>query len=224
MRSRVQWLLALVSLLGAFSAHAVDFSNGCGSGANEPWVPDNPLGFAFSKACGAHDNCYSKCMEGGENDRRPEMCTKAEPEKSARRERCDAAFERQTAEICRNYVNMPLCRVLGKIYFIAVRLGGGGSFNGYEIRDLIGKFEANPALDLSALEKQLDVIVDKRVQIPNTKVRIQVDGAAVLPRLETRLGLPGRRGLPTEINPDFAKGLPKDFKKGALGGGARSGQ
>lgn len=29
----------------------------CGSGWNEPLVPDNPLGFKFSGCCQNHDNC-----------------------------------------------------------------------------------------------------------------------------------------------------------------------
>ncbi|MCC6707728.1 MAG: hypothetical protein IT492_09220 [Gammaproteobacteria bacterium] len=33
----------------------------CGSGANEPFVPDNPFGFPFSKCCKTHDECYGTC-------------------------------------------------------------------------------------------------------------------------------------------------------------------
>ncbi|KAF4513861.1 UNVERIFIED_CONTAM: hypothetical protein B566_EDAN016756 [Ephemera danica] len=33
----------------------------CGSGWNEPLVPDNPMGFRFSGCCESHDDCYGKC-------------------------------------------------------------------------------------------------------------------------------------------------------------------
>ena len=33
----------------------------CGSGYNEPFVPDNPFGFQFSNCCAGHDNCYETC-------------------------------------------------------------------------------------------------------------------------------------------------------------------
>jgi RHS repeat-associated protein len=33
----------------------------CGSGSNEPFVPDNPLGFGFSPCCANHDDCYGTC-------------------------------------------------------------------------------------------------------------------------------------------------------------------
>ena len=33
----------------------------CGSGFNEPFVPDNPFGFNFSSCCEGHDNCYGNC-------------------------------------------------------------------------------------------------------------------------------------------------------------------
>lgn len=33
----------------------------CGSGWNEPLVPDNPMGFRFSDCCANHDNCYGNC-------------------------------------------------------------------------------------------------------------------------------------------------------------------
>jgi RHS repeat-associated protein len=33
----------------------------CGSGWNEPLVPDNPLGFGFSPCCQNHDDCYGEC-------------------------------------------------------------------------------------------------------------------------------------------------------------------
>jgi hypothetical protein len=33
----------------------------CGSGWNEPIVPDNPFGFSFSNCCEEHDRCYETC-------------------------------------------------------------------------------------------------------------------------------------------------------------------
>lgn len=33
----------------------------CGSGWNEPIVPDNPRGFPFSGCCKLHDDCYEDC-------------------------------------------------------------------------------------------------------------------------------------------------------------------
>jgi RHS repeat-associated protein len=35
--------------------------NSCGSGWNEPIVPNNPLGFRFLGCCQAHDKCYGNC-------------------------------------------------------------------------------------------------------------------------------------------------------------------
>ncbi len=43
----------------------------CGSGKNEPFVPDNPFGFKFSSCCQEHDDCYGECgrtKEGCDND------------------------------------------------------------------------------------------------------------------------------------------------------------
>jgi RHS repeat-associated protein len=33
----------------------------CGSGLNEPFVPDNPFNFRFSGCCKDHDGCYDTC-------------------------------------------------------------------------------------------------------------------------------------------------------------------
>jgi RHS repeat-associated protein len=35
----------------------------CGSGWNEPLVPDNPFRFPFSECCQRHDNCYDDCKK-----------------------------------------------------------------------------------------------------------------------------------------------------------------
>lgn len=58
----------ITSLLLAFSASSKDFNNGCSSGWNEKLVPDRvrALGVDFTKSCKNHDNCYSKCLPGGE--------------------------------------------------------------------------------------------------------------------------------------------------------------
>lgn len=38
----------------------------CGSGWNEPLVPDNPIGHQFSPCCEGHDKCYDTCGKNQE--------------------------------------------------------------------------------------------------------------------------------------------------------------
>jgi RHS repeat-associated protein len=82
----------------------------CGSGWNEPFVPDNPFGYQFSHCCQQHDNCYGTC---GSN-----------------KGQCDNDFEKCMVSSCENVpnVNRVHCRRLARIYSGAVKRYGGSAY------------------------------------------------------------------------------------------------
>lgn len=135
-------LVTLVLLLGANALAAAQgtstlcpvpksFNNGCGSGGNERFVPDQlrVIGLNFSGACSKHDDCYSKCQPGGENFCKPVCLKQAEDQREGRRTTCDDAFYDDMKSTCGNAA----CRGMAFAYFVAVRIGGGGNFQGVEI-------------------------------------------------------------------------------------------
>lgn len=107
------------------------FNNGCGSGWNERLVPDQlrVVGLNFSTACAKHDDCYSKCLPGGENFCKPVCLKQAEDQREGRRTTCDDAFYGEMKSTC----GSAACRGMAFAYFLAVRIGGGGNFQGIEI-------------------------------------------------------------------------------------------
>ncbi|MFV0436620.1 MAG: phospholipase A2 [Desulfopila sp.] len=88
----------------------------CGSGWNEPLVPDNPFGFCFSSCCAAHDKCYG--------------CDGKRQGKSKRQ--CDDEFKQCMYSAC-NKVTHKLsrgsCKHKAQVYHGAVDKYGQGAFN-----------------------------------------------------------------------------------------------
>jgi len=80
----------------------------CGSGLNEPIVPDNPFGFQFSQACNLHDNCYGTC--------------------GASKEDCDQAFCARLRSACNSRGSPGGCAILSQLYCAAVVVGGGEAY------------------------------------------------------------------------------------------------
>lgn len=125
--------LAFISVSG----NAKDFNNGCGSGWNEKFVPDKiySLGIDFSQSCGNHDNCYSKCLEGGENFNKLICKQSAIEQTEGRRQVCDATFLFEMKKTCekKGKLKKAICLGASALYAVAVRKGGAGSFNGMEV-------------------------------------------------------------------------------------------
>ncbi len=88
----------------------------CGSGWNEPIVPDNPFGFCFSSCCAAHDKCYG--------------CDGKRQGKS--KKQCDDEFKQCMYNAC-NKVTHKLsrgsCKHKAQVYHDAVDKYGQGAFN-----------------------------------------------------------------------------------------------
>ena len=84
----------------------------CGSGWNEPIVPDHPVGFDFSEACRKHDACYGTC--------------------GASKTKCDKQFLKDMRDKCNSYqpvlANPGFCKLLAYIYYQAVNMAGGSAF------------------------------------------------------------------------------------------------
>jgi hypothetical protein len=109
----------------------IDFNNGCGSGMNEVLVPDKAklLGVDFTSACAAHDNCYSKCLPGGENYCKHVCFEQAKAQREGRRSKCDDNFLQAMLSSCSNAA----CKGTAFVYFWTVKIAGGGAFQGEEI-------------------------------------------------------------------------------------------
>jgi hypothetical protein len=166
-------------------AQTVDFSNGCGTGWNLAVVPNSPLGYEFKNACNEHDNCYSRCLRGGRHFGDANKCDQTPSVKEARRKVCDRDFNEATDKICEGYPFAAPCRVMSKIYFIAVSLGGSGSFNGREVQDLLRRLQENPSMDTKALENRLDSLIANRRDMSRVRIRMDVADRAVSPRVTT---------------------------------------
>jgi hypothetical protein len=90
-------------------------SGACGSGWNEPLVPDRFGDADFTSACRAHDACYETCGQ----------------EKSA----CDSRFHGDLRDACRSgysgwwqAVGRQACFVAGEAYALAVQRMGGDAY------------------------------------------------------------------------------------------------
>ena len=79
----------------------------CGSGGNEKYVPDYPMGFAFSGCCAAHDKCYDKCKSGKTN--------------------CDDGFLNCMLQACPS--GSDGCTFLATLYFNAVNKHGQSAYD-----------------------------------------------------------------------------------------------
>lgn len=84
----------------------------CGSGKNEPFVPDNPLFYPFSDCCQNHDDCYDDCKNG--------------PSK----EQCDTSFYTCMKHKCSRYAGAYRwdCNNLADTYHWFVVTGGLPAF------------------------------------------------------------------------------------------------
>ncbi len=84
----------------------------CGSGLNEPFVPNTPLGFNFLPACRAHDACYENPSGG-------------------RKQACDQNFLDTMKQECERFPRgqRATCGSLANTYFDAVDRLGGSAFD-----------------------------------------------------------------------------------------------
>ena len=84
----------------------------CGAGLNEPFVPNNPLGFPFLPACKVHDGCYAD-PNGGT------------------RQRCDETFRNTMIEACSRFPRgqRATCESLADTYHEAVDRYGQSAFD-----------------------------------------------------------------------------------------------
>jgi hypothetical protein len=91
----------------------------CGSDSL-PWyvpgsewtIPENPIGFDFSDACKAHDECYGTC--------------------GASKGECDLRLRTIAKNQCKSYKNLSnpaLCNFLADVYYTAISKLGQSSFN-----------------------------------------------------------------------------------------------
>ena len=86
----------------------------CGSGWNEPLVPDNPFGFNFSNCCQEHDACYGNC--------------------DYTQEQCDNNFETCLRNACAGEgpgrpMRISVCQTWAERYASAVRNLGEDAFD-----------------------------------------------------------------------------------------------
>lgn len=153
---------ALAALSAQAQAPAKDFNNGCGSGWNEKLVPDGVslLCIDYRQACANHDNCYSRCLPGGETYGQQVCQQTADELRSGRRMSCDNKFLTDIDTACApcDPVRKQVCKGMGRFYRIMVRLGGGGSFQGFVIpKDFLTFLETEEGqrFDLDAFEKEL---------------------------------------------------------------------
>jgi hypothetical protein len=130
------YILIIIFII-SFSTHAKDFNNGCGTSWHNKYVPEKIaiLGINFTKSCAKHDNCYSKCKEEGESHGQAHCTSSTIAQTNARRKICDDNFDADMKKSCDDSKGLQkgLCRGVASIYTIAVRIAGGGSFEGLEI-------------------------------------------------------------------------------------------
>ena len=167
----------------AASALASDFNNGCGSGWNEPLVPDRigPLCVDFRASCAAHDNCYSKCSKGGENFGKPICKQSGVEQREGRRAICDADFKTMMKNGCNacDRVRQIVCKGVATIYALAVNAGGGGSFNGAEVPAAYYDFlktEAAQSFDFDAFVRELEPLQRMSTIRDNNRLLIRMQG------------------------------------------------
>ncbi|MBU3002139.1 phospholipase [Paraglaciecola arctica] len=180
-------LCIFLSLFFSTILLAKDFNNGCGSGWNEPLVPERVglMCVNFSSACAAHDNCYSNCLEGGKNYNKPICKLTATEQKEQRRAVCDSDFlDTMNAGCDRcNFASKPLCKGVALLYKFAVKMGGKGSFNGKTVPEDYYAFlnsERAKDFDFSAFEKEITDILQQPNIVESNRLEFLVrDGAPV---------------------------------------------
>nr|VFK59825.1 MAG: hypothetical protein BECKUNK1418G_GA0071005_100915 [Candidatus Kentron sp. UNK]VFK70118.1 MAG: hypothetical protein BECKUNK1418H_GA0071006_102415 [Candidatus Kentron sp. UNK] len=127
----------LASILLTSVAVAKDFNNGCGSGWNEPFIPNaiGPLCVDFISSCRGHDNCYSRCKPGGDTYGK-EICKEQTLKaRTARRAACDNSFHKDMDDSCSQCdpARKGVCKGIAALYKLAVVWGGAGNFEGKEV-------------------------------------------------------------------------------------------
>jgi len=82
----------------------------CGSGWNQPFVPDRIGSGDIAVACRRHDDCYSRC--------------------GANKEECDLQLRRDIIKQCEKLSSgVVLCKTLAVDYAVSVQVFGGGAFS-----------------------------------------------------------------------------------------------
>ncbi|WP_163935942.1 hypothetical protein [Paraferrimonas sp. SM1919] len=161
----------------------VDFNNGCGTDWNEHLVPEtiSSLNLDFTKACAAHDNCYSRCLEGGKwfNEG---ICDETHNRK-ARKKVCDVDFRNTMYESCiqKSYFKESMCKGLGAIYYTAVLVAGGGSFDGKEVNDYlkhISNLDEN--FDVESFERDLLAMVSQPGFDSAQEINLSINNSDIL--------------------------------------------
>lgn len=177
----MRFLLVLI-LFFPMIAFSEDFNNGCGSGWNEPIVPDHvrSLCINFSSACANHDNCYSKCLAGGENYGK-EICTQmAEDQRNGRKTICDNTFLNEMKKTCDScdIARRPICNGVASLYKIAVKKGGHGSFNGIVASNGYYNFISSPSaetFDFSQFVEDINDIQNIKGISENNDITIDIE-------------------------------------------------
>jgi hypothetical protein len=165
-------LLALVSPLvqGQPQTAVHDFNNGCGSGWNEPIVPDGikRLGIDFSAACARHDNCYHTCNRGGTYYGQA-ACRQTDRKSRARqRLACDNAFLADMKSQCDKLTGQSktACKGTAVVYRVAVAAGGATAYQGRHIPDDYADYLLSEAANRFNLDG-LDIDISRLLAIPD---------------------------------------------------------
>lgn len=178
----MRFVLLFSFVMFPYLAMAKDFNNGCGSGWNEKFVPERIriLGVNFTDACATHDNCYSKCLEGGVNYGKS-ICKQTEnTNKEERREICDSNFLEEMQNTCMNLepFQRATCLGIASLYEIAVHNAGGGSFDGVVVPPEYFDFVVSDAAknyDFKSFVEELRKIQSNKTVADNNKFIIKVE-------------------------------------------------
>ena len=95
--------------LWGFVPSGEPLGSGCGDEETDPYVPDNPMGFAFLPACRNHDKCYDTCP--------------------TTKEHCDSKFLYEMLRACMAAGGPQSCVNLAYFYYWAVKRNGQDAFD-----------------------------------------------------------------------------------------------
>lgn len=179
-------------------------TNGCGSNVSTYFVPDSWGNCKFKEACNEHDKCYSKCLEGGEFHGGAK-CNDPGEVKEARRSQCDAELEQN---IINN--NEGRCEGWAGTYGKAVRMAGGGSFNGIEPQTIRNIIETSDSPEMA--DSRLNMIENLRQNkfVDIKTITLTPTGDITFDTLAPTLDRPGIKDSILVIPKDF-KSMSKDF-------------
>ena len=140
-------------------------TNGCGSGRliylvpNKTWISQ----CNFESACNKHDNCYSRCLGGGQMEGLATCDVKAD--KQRRRAVCDVALQQNIID---DHPGKPLCGMYASMYRFVVQVLGESFFNGVggagSVESSLSKFlqyvEKNPGeFDLAEVQSGFEALL-----------------------------------------------------------------